>query len=360
MARFTAMDGYLPMPLLDRRTVSVSLTILTFAGVLTLLWLARLPVITFIFAVFFAQLLEPVVGRFQSWLHISRGKAVAVTYLTIFGSLLIFAVTVGPTMVQQGQRLSETLPSLLHKVKTGNIAWQVGARQGWSRQNEIRLQRWLVEHQDAVSRYVEEVTLRIEQLGARLPWILLVPVLAVFFLKDRSKLRDSVLQVIGASEHRAFLEGVMDDLDTMLAEYIRAQLLLSLFAFLAYAAFLLIVRLPYAFAVAAIGGVLEFIPFVGPLLTLATLVGIALLTGYPHWGALVLFWLVWRGIQDYINVPRIMGEGLDLPPLLAVFAILVGGEVAGVLGIYLSIPTVAAVRILWINWARCVNVGRAA
>jgi predicted PurR-regulated permease PerM len=151
----------------------------------------------------------------------------------------------------------------------------------------------------------------------------------------------------------------MDDLDTMLAEYVRAQLL-SLFAFIAYGAFLLIVRLPYAFAVAAIGGVLEFIPFVGPLLTLGTLVAIAFLTGYPHWIPLVAFWLIWRVIQDNVNVPRVMSEGLDLPPLLAIFAILVGGEVAGVLGIFLSIPTVAAVRILWINWTQRVSVRRAA
>ena len=125
----------------------------------------------------------------------------------------------------------------------------------------------------------------------------------------------------------------MDDLDTMLGQYVRAQLLLSFFAFVAYSTFFLIVRLPYALAVAAIGGVLEFIPFVGPLVTLAILVGIAFLTGYPH-----------------------MGKDLDLHPLLAIFAILVGGEIGGVVGIYLSIPAVAAVRILWMNWTRRISV----
>ena len=97
---------------------------------------------------------------------------------------------------------------------------------------------------------------------------------------------------------------------------------------------------------------LEFIPFVGPLLALGILVSIALLTGYSHWFVLVGFWVVWRGIQDYINVPRVMGEGLDLHPLLAIFATLVGGEVGGVLGMFLSIPAVAALRILWLNWTR--------
>jgi len=116
------------------------------------------------------------------------------------------------------------------------------------------------------------------------------------------------------------------------------------------------VGLPYALAVAAIGGVLEFIPFVGPLLTLIILVGISFLTGYRHWIVLIVFWLVWRGIQDYVNMPHVMNKGLDLHPLLAIFAILVGGEIGGVLGIFLSIPTVAAARILWMNWTRRISV----
>jgi predicted PurR-regulated permease PerM len=350
------MTAELTMAFLDRRTVSVLFTILTFAGVLALLWLARLPVIAFIFAVFFAQLLEPIIQRFESWWRLSRGKAVAVTYLAIFGGLLIFGATVGPSIIQQGQRLSETLPGLLENVKSGNIAREFGGRQGWSYQNQVRIQQWLVSHQSDMARYVHDVTLRLEQLGSNLLWVLLVPVVAVFFLKDRAKLRSSVIDLISVSRNRAFFESVMDDLDTMLGQYVRAQLLLSFLAFVAYGTFLLIVGLPYALVVAAIGGVLEFVPFVGPLLTLAIFVSIAFLTGYRHWLALIAFWLVWRGVQDYLNMPHVMGKELDLHPLLAIFAILVGGEIAGVLGIFLSIPTVAAARIVWMNWTRRISV----
>jgi predicted PurR-regulated permease PerM len=306
---------------------------------------------SFIFAILFAHLLEPVVGRFQAWFHVSRGKSVAITYLAIFGGLLIFGITAGPRILDQGERLSEELPSLFERVKTGSIVWEFGGKQGWSAGTEMRIQNWLVEHQDEISETTRNVKTRLQQIAANLPWILLVPVLTVFFLKDSSKLRNSVLYTIGRSGNRAFLERVMDDLDTMLAEYVRAQLLLSLFAFIAYAAFLLTIRFPYALAAAAIGGVLEFIPFVGPLLTLGMLIAIAFLTGYPHWIVVMGFWVIWRGTQDYVNTPRVMSHGLDLHPLLALFAILVGGEVAGVLGIYLSIPCVAALQILWLNWA---------
>src|SRR5204863_3812405 len=107
-------------------------------------------------------------------------------------------------------------------------------------------------------------------------------------------------------------------------------------------------------------GILEFIPIAGPALALVLILGIAFLTGYPHWLALALFWVVWRAVQDYVNTPRVMGEGLDLHPLLAIFAILVGGEMGGILGIFLSIPAVAGLRILWLNWTRRTVVPKAA
>jgi predicted PurR-regulated permease PerM len=348
------------MVFFNRRTASVLTTILAFVGLVAVVWLARLPIIAFIFALFFAHLLEPIIRRFQGWFHVSRGKAVAITYLTIFGTLAVFAVTLGPRILDQGQHLSETLPSLFEKIKTGSIAWQFGGQQGWSTQTEMRVQNWLVLHRDDISQMAQDVTTRLQQLAANIPWVLLVPVLAIFFLKDEGKLRQSALQLIGRSRDRAFLEGVLDDLDTMLGEYVRAQLLLALFAFIAYGGFLLIMRFPYALAIAAIGGVLEFIPFVGPLTTLGILVGISFLSGYSHWIVVVGFWLVWRGVQDYVNAPRVMGKGLDLHPLLAIFAILVGEEVGGVLGIFLSIPTIAALRIVWLNWTRYVPTRKAA
>ncbi len=61
----------------------------------------------------------------------------------------------------------------------------------------------------------------------------------------------------------------------------------------------------------------------------------------------MLFLGAWRLIQDYFSSPRIMGNKLEMHPLAAIFAVLVGGEIAGVIGVYLSIPVMAALRILW-------------
>jgi predicted PurR-regulated permease PerM len=98
------------------------------------------------------------------------------------------------------------------------------------------------------------------------------------------------------------------------------------------------------------GGVLEFVPVVGPLVAGMAMMIVAVLAGYPHWPLLLLFLIVWRVVQDYVIVPRVMGESVQLHPLAALFGILAGGEIAGVLGVYLSIPVMASLRIVWRRW----------
>jgi predicted PurR-regulated permease PerM len=109
-------------------------------------------------------------------------------------------------------------------------------------------------------------------------------------------------------------------------------------------------RVPYALVLGTAGGIMEFIPVVGPLVAAVLIVGVALLTSYPHWLVLLIFLGVWRLIQDYVVSPRIMGKSMELHPLAAIFGVLAGGEIAGVLGIYLSIPVMAGLRIVWRRW----------
>jgi predicted PurR-regulated permease PerM len=67
-------------------------------------------------------------------------------------------------------------------------------------------------------------------------------------------------------------------------------------------------------------------------------------------GLVLVFVGVWRLIQDYVNTPYFMSEGLELHPLAAIFGILVGGEVFGIPGMFLSIPVIAGLRIVWHTW----------
>jgi predicted PurR-regulated permease PerM len=111
----------------------------------------------------------------------------------------------------------------------------------------------------------------------------------------------------------------------------------------------------YGVVLAAVGGALEFIPVVGPLVTAVMIVFIAAVTGYKHMLLLLLFLGAWRVVQDYVNAPRIMGRQTELHPLAALFGVLAGAEVGGVVGVYLSIPIMATLRIVWRHWQTYVD-----
>src|SRR5207302_9595575 len=111
-----------------------------------------------------------------------------------------------------------------------------------------------------------------------------------------------------------------------------------------------VIGVPYALVLGTIGGVLEFIPVVGPMAGALAIVTVALLMSYKHWLILIIFLGIWRLIQDYVSSPRIMGESMELHPLAALFGVVAGGEVAGILGIYLSIPVMAGLRIVFRRW----------
>jgi predicted PurR-regulated permease PerM len=337
------------MSIIDVRTSRVLFTLMLFALVLGFLYVAHRTLIAFLFAVFFAYLVDPAVSRVEKWVK-GRGRAIGVIYLLLVALLITFFFFVGPQIGRQAQRLSESLPKLLETVSSGQIAERIGKEQGWSVHTRAQLSKLLSDHRDDLLGLAQRVGLRVADVAKQAWLLIVVPILAAFFLKDGRAFGEVLLSFVHSRPQREFLEGVLGDLNQMLAQFIRAQLTLAAFSSVAYIAFLESARVPYALVLGTAGGVMEFIPVVGPLVAAAVIFGVSLLMSYPHWLLLLIFLGAWRLVQDYVISPRIMGKSMELHPLAAIFGVLAGGEIAGVLGIYLSIPVMASLRIVWRRW----------
>jgi predicted PurR-regulated permease PerM len=337
------------LSLIDTRTTRVLFTVLLFLLALGFLYFARRTLIAFLFAIFFAYLVDPAVSRIEKWVR-SRGRAIAVIYLLIVVLLVTFFFFVGPQIGREAQILGESLPKLLDRVSSGQIAVDIGHEHGWSGATIQRLKEFLAGHKKDLGGIAQRVGLRVAEV-ARQSWLLIVvPILAAFFLKDGRSFSEVLLSLVQSRPQREFLEGVLSDLNQMLAQFIRAQLTLAALSLLAYTSFMGLMRVPYALVLGTAGGMMEFIPVVGPLVAALVILGVALLLSYRHWVILLIFLGVWRMIQDYVVSPRVMGKSMELHPLAAIFGVLAGGEMAGVLGVYLSIPVMASLRIVWRRW----------
>jgi predicted PurR-regulated permease PerM len=164
-------------------------------------------------------------------------------------------------------------------------------------------------------------------------------------LRDGEHIADVLIQLFFPRELSPRIRAAANELHLMLTRYIRAQVLLCGLSFVLYSAVLLLLRFPYAIALASLGGLLEFIPVVGWTSTFTVIVGFGVVN-HLHWIWMAALLGIWRVMQDYFCLPRIMGHQLKIHPLAAIFAVLVGAELGGIVGIYLAVPVMAAFQVI--------------
>ncbi len=336
------------MPVADARTARVLITVLLFALGLGFLYAARQTLVAFLFAIFFAYLMSPLVSYLEKVLR-GRGRAIAVIYALLLGLVVLFFVSTGPRIARESARLGQSLPAL-SKLSSGQIAEQLGQEHGWNARMVDLARDYLASHSDEIAKLAQGIGLRVADVAKQAWLLVVVPLLSIFFLKDGQGFSQILLDLVQSRPQRELLQGVLSDLNQMLAHFIRAQLTLAALTLVMYSAMLGVLRMPYALVLGTLGGLLEFIPVVGPLVAAVIILGVSLLVSYPHWFVLIIFLGVWRLIQDYVTSPRIMGHSMELHPLAAIFGVMAGGEVAGILGIFLSIPVMASLRIVFRRW----------
>lgn len=338
------------MKFFDKKTAQALFTALVFSLVLLFLYAAWRAIITFLFAIFFAYLLEAPVARLQRWLRGSRPAAIAVVYLVFVAVLVVVFSLLGPPVMQEAQKLAQQVPEWSNKITPEQIAQQLGTRHGWSQATVDRLAQFLNEHREEVLTTAQKFLLGTARTLQNTWWLLLVPILAIFFLKDGEKFSQMIVNAVDDAATRKLVADTVEKMHSMLGYFIRAQLVLSLLAIVVLTIGLRLMRVQYAIALGCAAGALEFIPVVGPVVGGVAILAIAFFSGYPHLFWLFIFLLVWRCVQDYVTAPRIMSGTLELHPLAVLFGVLAGGEVAGVIGVFLSIPVLATIRILWHSW----------
>jgi predicted PurR-regulated permease PerM len=332
---------------LDPRTARVAWTILVFLGALGLAYAVRQILLLVALSLFFAYLLFPVVRLTQRWLTRSRPMAIAIVYLVVLATLGGAGVAVGPPLSIEVQSLAQKLPEMSKRIQSGEMLVGLLKRKGWEWQQVREIDRVVQAHMGGIIGYAQQATAGLLKWLAGAWVIVLIPIFAFFILKDAERFMSAAISQLGHRRHRGMWSGIAEDVHLLLGQYVRALLLLALVTFVVWSAVFLTAGVPYALVLAAIGGALEFIPVIGPLTAGMVAMGVSLFAGYDHPWLLVVFILVWRGIQDYGMSPLIMGRGIDLHPGLVIIGVLAGGELAGVAGMFLSVPVIAAGRIVW-------------
>lgn len=309
-----------------------------------------------ILAVFFAYLIDPLVKLIRRPFKerniekiMPRALAIVIAYLIVFSVFSVAIAYLAPKLANQAREFTQNLPEYAKSFQESIIDInqrlnRVRISESFQQQLNERIQAIVTVTGTYLTTLVGSIAIDIITYA---PWLILVPILAFFFLKDVNFFRLSILRIFPSGKWRARMESLISDVNATLAAYTRAQLISCLLiGFFSTTAFY-IFDINYALLLGILAGVLEFIPLIGPL-TLAIIATTVALLQSP-WKVLyvIIFLICLRITHDYVTYPRIVRKGVHLHPLAVVLSVLAGEQVAGIPGVFLSIPVVALLTVLY-------------
>lgn len=316
-----------------------TLIILGLVSLFLLAWYLRSLILMLFGAVVVATVFRALADRIARFTGIREGISVALSIIAILGTAGILAAVFGSAILDQVQVLRTALPAAWSsfEARVGDIGLGEQLRQ---LSESIRTQSGT----SAFSRFLLS-------LGSGLADVLLVLVAGVFLAAQPRFYVAGALKLVPAGK-RGLLGEAMDESETALRLWLRGQLVAMVAVGLLVGLGLRALGMPSALALGLLAGVLEFIPFAGPIIALipAILLALAVSPDMALW-VLLLYFAV-QQFEGYVLTPLVQQYAVDLPGVVLLFSLLGFGMLFGTLGIILAAPlTVVAyvlVKRLWV------------
>lgn len=342
-----------------RVVLRIIVLLLAVAALLWIIYKLTAVILLVVLSIFFAYLVAPLVDLVQRPIRVGkrermipRGLAIAIVYVVLFVGIGLAIYFLAP---QLGAQFPEFKKQATDYYKTITSTAD-------------RLNQYFKQHRmpEAVVDTLNKTALGLIAKGGELastafdrmlgliifiPWLVLIPILSFFFLKDADSFRRSVLAMLPRGRLRWRGDEFFQDVNSTLAAYIRAQLTACVLIGVICSVGFALIGLPSPLVLGLIAGLLEFVPLVGPLTVAILALVLALLhSGFGMAFVVLLFLGVLRIVEDYVIYPRIIGTGIHLHPLAVILAILAGAEIAGIAGIFLAIPVIAVLTVSYKHW----------
>lgn len=340
--------------------VILRVIIIVLAVALTLWIIIKLSgvILLLILSVFFAYLVAPLVDFLRRPIKIAgrewvmpRVIAISFAYLIIIAAVISAIYLILPSLAGQVPEFTQQARGYWKSVGDSMQRLNEYLRLRVPAPVMDSINQKVPDIVQAVSNTLSEVLKGMVVWLAYIPWLILIPILSFFFLKDAETFRRSALQMLPRGRWRWRGDEFFQDVSGTLAAYTRAQLTACLFIGIICSIAFALLGLPSPLVLGLIAGIFEFVPLVGPLLVAILAVLVATLHAGPFSALLVIVFLgVLRIAQDYVIYPRLIGQGIHLHPLAVIIAILSGAELAGITGIFLAIPAVAILTVMYRHW----------
>lgn len=296
-----------------------------------------------IVAYVFYYMLNPLVNVFEK-----RMSRFISSLLAIFvGIILILIVIIGvvPIIVEQTQNLITALPRYIEVVKgyletySDNAYVQVVVEYVNNNLNVSKISEKLVSVATSIAQGV------VSSISSTASVLVTMPFVLFFLLKDASHFNKFVISLLPKKLEQPVAETI-DEIDDKVGSYIQGQMLVSLcigvMLFIGYN----IIGLHYAFSLATIAAFLSIVPYLGPVIAITPAMLVAASTSWIMVLKMLVVWGIVQFLEGNIISPNIMGRSMNMHPLTVIFVILIGVNIAGVVGAILGIPVYSILKVL--------------
>lgn len=303
----------------------------------------------FVYALLLAYLLAPLVA-FLERQKLSRTMAIAGVYLLLMVSLILLGVFVIPTIVAQINSLAKQLPAF--STRAQELLYELG-----DQYERINLPPAIVDSIEAsLTRLQGSLTSLLNLLGQfimslfnSVVFIVLVPILSFYMLKDMETIQGSLLNLF-PTRHQSLVLTLFRRVDSILGAWVRGQVSISLLTGGLIFIGLRLVGMEYALVLGLLVALFNIIPYFGPIIAAIPAILLGLLRA-PVLGLKVLIvQVVVQHFESSVLVPHVLGRELGLHPLLIIFALLLGAQLGGILGMVLAAPLAAILLDLASFW----------
>lgn len=323
------------------------------------LWALRTVLIPVFLGFIIAYLLDPIVDRFEER-NLPRSLGISVMLALLIVVMTLLGIIAVPIIAADVAQFIDEVPQLTERLRLWlepflaqfGVALPHSLSEAMTQVDRDQL-AGAVTPAGNVLRWLAGGTV---SLVAAVAWLLMIPVFAAYLLHDFDYITAGIRDLI-PERWRPYVVDVAKEVDEVLGEFIRGQLLVMGILAVAYVLCFWALGIRMALLIGIVGGLLSFIPYVGNAFALTMAVVMCLIdwTGWPKLIGVVVAYSIIQTVEGFVITPRVVGDKVGLPAVWVLFALLVGGELFGFLGVLLALPAAAVVKIFvirFLGWYR--------
>ena len=312
---------------------------------------------------FLYYLLNPLVNLLVK-MGVKRLIAIALIFLLLIGIIVLIFMSVIPNLVEQLISLAKNIPSFVDNMQH----WLQDAANNATRFplfRELDVDKYISNLDVSAGTIIQQtltgVTNSLASIIGKITTVVLllitVPFILFYMLKDGEKLVPNIERVF-PEKQRDNIKGLLEQLNKTLSDYISGQaiecLFVGTFTLLGY----LLIGVDYAFLFGVIAGLTNLIPYLGPYLGLAPALIYTFFNSPTQALLCIVVVLIVQQVDGNVIYPNVIGKSLNIHPLTIILILLVAGNLAGILGVFLGVPVYAILRTLVVFVVKIVKQGK--